>query len=102
MARTDTVRRARVRAVRRERTKGHVRAGILQLGAAVGLLLALPRALSHTAVPDACTEPGRCVADAVTGALMPMVLYIGAGVIAGATVALLVCLTVPGLKRREL
>jgi hypothetical protein len=79
-----------------------MRAGIMQLGVAVGLLLALPRALSHSAIPDACAEPGRCVADAVTGALIPMVLYIGVGVVAGATVALLVCLTVPGIKRREL
>ncbi len=37
----------------------------------------------------------------VTSVLIPMVLYIGAGVIAGMIVALLLCLTVPGLKRRE-
>lgn len=61
----------------------------------------MPRALSQSDVPDGCAEPGRCIADTVTSALIPMVLYIGAGVIAGMIVALLLCLTVPGLKRRE-
>ncbi len=53
-------------------------------------------------VPNSCAEPGRCVAEAVTNALIPMVLYVGAGVLAGMIVAVLLCLTVPGLKRRDL
>lgn len=102
MARTDAATRSRARARRREGKKAHARAGVLQLGAAIGLLLTMPGAISHSEFPQSCAEPGRCVASAVTDALIPIVLYIGAGVIAGMLVAMILCRTVPGLKRREL
>ena len=75
--------------------------GLLQLGAAIGLLLTMPGAISHSDVPQSCAEPGRCIARAVNEALIPMVLHIGAGVIAGMLVALILCRTLPTLKRRE-
>ena len=79
-----------------------MRAGLLQFGAALGLLLALPRAISYGAVPGNCAEPGRCIASAVTDALIPMVLIVGAGVLIGTIVALLLCFAIPALRRREL
>lgn len=79
-----------------------MRAGLLQLGAAVGLLLAMPRAVSYSNIPENCAEPGRCIASAVTNALIPMVLIVGAGVLLGMIFALLLCFAVPGLRRREL
>ena len=78
-----------------------MRAGLLQLGGAVGLLLAMPRSISYSNVPDNCAEPGRCIASAVTDVLIPTVLIVGAGVVLGMIVALLVCLAVPGLRRRK-
>lgn len=79
-----------------------MRAGVMQLGAVIGLLLAMPLALSSSHVPNSCAAPGRCVAEAVTNALVSMVLCAGAGVLVGMIVAVLLCLTVPGLKRRDL
>lgn len=102
MTRTATTRHARARARRREGRKANAQAGVLQLGAAFGLLFALPRAISSSNIPDDCAEPGRCIASAVTDALIPMVLIVGAGVLIGAIIALLLCFIVSGLRRGEL
>ncbi len=75
---------------------------VFRLCSAAGLLIVLPWALSYVAVPADCSQPGRCIADAVTDALIPTLARMLLGLGAGMFVAVVLCRTVPGLKRREL
>jgi hypothetical protein len=102
MAQTLSAREARARARRRERVKADVRDLVFRLCSGIGLLLVLPWALSYVAAPAECSQPGQCIAEAVTQTLIPMLGRMFAGVAAGMLVAVALCRTVPWLKRREL
>ncbi len=102
MARRLTAKQARARAHRRERVKADARDLIFRLCAGVGLLLVLPWALSYVAPPTDCSNPGRCIADAVTTVLIPMLGRMCVGLVAGTLLAIVLCRTVPCLKRQEL
>ncbi len=69
---------------------------------AIGLLLALPRALTAAATPAVRATSERCVADALSATLIPILGRMCVGLGGGMLVALVLCLMMPGLKRREL
>ncbi len=100
MAKTLTPRQRRARARRRERLKADLRDGVFRLCTLAGLLIAAPWALSHVGEPR-CAEATTCLADQLDEMLMPVMARLGAGLFAGMLVAVLLCTTVPGLKRRD-
>jgi hypothetical protein len=61
----------------------------------------MPWALSYKAAPVHCASPGHCLGAGVTSSLIPILLRMGVGVLAGAIVGAFLCLALPGLGRRN-
>lgn len=101
MARTLTAKQTRARSRRREKMKRDARDVVFRLFSAGGLLLAMPWALSYSAEPAECTRVGECMSAGLAGSLGPILLRMGVGLAAGTAVAVILCLTLPGLKRRD-
>lgn len=91
---------ARARARRRERLKADLRAIVLQACCAFGLLLTLPWALSAPAARVECPVEAAICFQGVNSTLVPILLRSGVGLAAGMAVGVLLCVAVPGLKRR--
>ena len=83
-----------------ERAKANRRDLVLRLCLAAGGLLALPWALqAWDATPDPCNRKDGICWDQLTDAMWPILGRVGVGLAAGLAVALLLCFTVPGLRR---
>lgn len=97
-----TPKQRQAKARRRERMKSEVRDLVFRACSVFGILLAMPWALSYEAPKAKCPSGvGECVGTTLNVTLMPILLRIGFGLGIGVAVGLLLCLTVPGLKRRE-
>jgi hypothetical protein len=97
-----TQKERRSRARRREKMKAEVRDVVFRLCAAGGLFLALPWALSYEATPPKCPADDPCVGEAFSSTVIPMLTRCGIGLAIGVAVGMILCLTVPGLKRRPM
>jgi hypothetical protein len=94
---THGTRRAAPQQRQRERLRADLRDLVISGCCAAGVALTLPWALSY--------EPGRKTgasgADALANSLFPVLLRCGVGVALGGLVGVVLCLTIPGLKRRN-
>ena len=96
-----TAKQERARRRRREKLKRDLREILLQACCAAGLLLSLPWALSYRPASVNCSaEAGICF-DVINSTLVPILLRSGIGLLAGGMVGVLLCRTVPGLRRRD-
>ena len=97
-----TPRQRRARARRRERLKADLRDLVFRVCTLAGLLIAMPSALAHAGTPKRCGDAGACLGDQMVATLTPVLTRLGIGLAAGVAVGALLCLTVPGLKRRDI
>ena len=87
--------------IRRERARAELRHLVFCVCCVGGTLFALPWALAYTVHPAKCTRGPSCVGDALMSGLLPVVLRAGVGTLIGTAVGILLCLAVPGLRRRS-
>jgi hypothetical protein len=90
---------------RREKAKAEVRGVVFQLLTAAGLGLGLLWALQPSPKPASCGKKevlANCAGHAMVDAMWPILIKSGAGALAGMIVAIALCMTVPGLRRRPI
>lgn len=102
IARTPTAKQTRARFAPAREIKRDARDLVFRLLSAGGLLLAMPSALSYNSTPAECTRVGECLSGGLASSLGPILLRIGVGLAIGLAVAVVLCRTLPGLKRRAL